>query len=113
MLVSASDALEEVEDSLDSLAASLAGAGGGSVPRATLETPVARLATMRRWVRAGHAVFQRVGLDIGALSRFDEPEEPYLDRLDEQADACWHRSTRPRTRWGWCSISSSTSAPIW
>jgi magnesium transporter len=86
MLVSASDALEEVEDSLDSLAASLAGAGGGSVPRATLETPVARLATMRRWVRAEQAVFRRVGLDIGALSGFDEPEEPYLDRLDEQAD---------------------------
>ena len=86
MLVSASDALEEVEDSLDSLAASLAGGGGGSVPRERLQTPVARLATMRRWVRAEQAVFQRVGLDIGALSGFDEPEERYLDRLDEQAD---------------------------
>jgi sugar phosphate isomerase/epimerase len=41
---------------------------------------------MRRWVRAVQAVFQRVGLDIGALIGFDEPEEPYLDRLDEQAD---------------------------
>jgi magnesium transporter len=86
MLASASDALEEVEDSLDSLAASLPGAGGGIVPRATLQTPVARLATMRRWVRAEQAVFQRVGLDIGALSGFDEPEESYLDRLDERAD---------------------------
>ena len=86
MLVSASDALEEVEDSLDSLAASLAGGGGGSVPRERLQTPVARLATMRRWVRAEQAVFQRVGLDIGALSGFNEPEERYLDRLDEQAD---------------------------
>ena len=36
MLVSASDALEEVEESLDSLAASLAGAGGAIVPRAML-----------------------------------------------------------------------------
>ena len=86
ILGSASDALEEVEDSLDSLAASLAGGGGGSVPRETLKTPVARLATMRRWVRAEQAIFQRVGLDIGALSGFDEPEERYLDRLDEQAD---------------------------
>jgi len=86
MLVSASDALEEVEDSLDSLAESLAGGGGGSVQRERLQTPVARLATMRRWVRAEQAVFQRVGLDIGALSGFDEPEERYLDRLDEQAD---------------------------
>jgi magnesium transporter len=86
MLASASDALEEVEDSLESLAASLAGAGGGSVPRATLQTPVARLATMRRWVRAEQAVFERVGVDIGALSGFDDPEEPNLDRLDERAD---------------------------
>ena len=86
MLVSTSDALEEVEESLDSLAASLAGGGGGSLPRERLQTPVARLATMRRWVRAEQAVFQRVGLDIGALRGFDEPEERYLDRLDEQAD---------------------------
>ena len=86
MLVSTSDALEEVEDSLDGLAASLAGGGGGSVPRERLQAPVARLATMRRWVRAEQAVFQRVGLDIGALSGFDEPEERYVDRLDEQAD---------------------------
>jgi hypothetical protein len=64
----------------------LAGGGSGSVPRATLQTPVARFETMRRWVRAEQPVFQRVGLDIGALSGFDEPEEPYLDRLDEQAD---------------------------
>lgn len=86
MLVSASDALEEVEESLDSLAASLAGGGGGTLPRERLQTPVATLATMRRWVRAEQAVFQRVGVDIGALSGFDEPEERYLDRLEEQAD---------------------------
>ena len=85
MLVSASDALEEVEDSLDSLSASLAGAGAGSVPRERLQTPVARLATMRRWVRAEQAVFQRVGLDIGALSGFDEPEQ--RDRLLASIDA--------------------------
>ena len=86
MLVSASEALEEVEDSLDSLAASLAGGGAGSLPRESLQTPVARLATMRRWVRAEQAVFQRIGLGIGALSGFDEPEERHVDRLDEQAD---------------------------
>jgi Mg2+ and Co2+ transporter CorA len=61
MLVSASDALEEVEESLDSLAASLAGGGGGSVPRESLQTPVARLATMRRWVRAEQAAFRGSG----------------------------------------------------
>jgi len=41
---------------------------------------------MRRWVRAEQAVFQRGGLDIGTVTGFDEPEEPYLERLDEQAD---------------------------
>ena len=86
MLVSASDALEEVEDSLGSLAASSAGGGGGNVPRERLRTPVERLATMRRWVRAEQAVFQRVGADVGALSGFDEPEEGHLDRLDEKVD---------------------------
>jgi magnesium transporter len=86
ILGSASDALEEVEESLDSLALSLAGGGGGGVPRARLQAPVARLATMRRWVRAEQAVFQRVGVEIGALSGFEEPEEPHLDRLDEEAD---------------------------
>jgi magnesium transporter len=86
MLLSASDALEEVEDSLDRLAATLAGGGSGTVPRATLQSPVARLATMRRWVRAEQAVFQRAGLDIGALIGFEEPEGAYMGRLDEQAD---------------------------
>jgi magnesium transporter len=85
MLVSTSDALDEVEESLDSLAASLAGGRAGSLPSERLQTPVARLATMRRWVRAEQTVFQRVGLDFGALSGFDEPER-YVDRLDEQAD---------------------------
>jgi magnesium transporter len=86
MLISASDALEEVEEGLDALTATLTGGGGGSVPRARLQAPVARLATMRRWVRAEQAIFQRVGLDVGALSGFDASEEPYFDRLDEQAD---------------------------
>jgi len=86
ILATASDALEEVEDALDSLTASLVGGDGASVRRARLQGPVARLTTMRRWVRAEQAVFQRVGLDIGALSGFDEPEERYLDRLDEEAD---------------------------
>ena len=105
-LVSASDALEEVEDSLDSLSASLAGGGGGSVPRERLQTPVARLATMRRWVRAEQAVFQRVGLDIGALRGFDEPEEGYLDRLDEEADRLLASIDAAANGMGMCSISS-------
>ena len=44
----------------------------------------ARLATMRRWVRAEQAVFERIGVEIGALRGFDTCDEPYFDRLDEQ-----------------------------
>jgi magnesium transporter len=85
LLMSASDALEEVEQSLDDLSATMVSGAGGSMPRARLRAPVARLATMRRWVRAEQTVFERVGLDIGALRGFDAAEEPYFDRLDEQA----------------------------
>ena len=86
MLISASDALR----------------GGRGEPR----QPCRELGGRRRWNRAEgdaadagcqarddealgraeQAVFQRVGLDIGAVSGFGEPEEPYLDRLDEQID---------------------------
>jgi magnesium transporter len=86
LLISASDALEEVEQSLDDLSATMVSGGGGSMPRARLQAPVARLATMRRWVRAEQTVYERVGLDIGALRGFDASEEPHFDRLDEQAD---------------------------
>jgi hypothetical protein len=55
ILGSASDALEEVEESLDGLALGLAGGGGGGVPRASLQAPVARLATMRAPSRAARS----------------------------------------------------------
>jgi magnesium transporter len=41
---------------------------------------------MRRWVRAEQAVFERVGVEVGALRGFDSHEEPYFDRLDEQVE---------------------------
>jgi hypothetical protein len=53
-------------------------------------------------------------LDIGALSGFDEPKEPYLDLLVEQADCLLASIDAAANAMGiWCSISSSTSAPIW
>jgi magnesium transporter len=85
MLISASDALEEVERSLDDLSETMVRGGGGTMSRSRLEAPVARLGSMRRWVRAEQAVFERVGLDVCALPGFDTTEEPYFDRLDEQA----------------------------
>jgi magnesium transporter len=86
MLASTFDALAEVELVLDTLAAASTGAGGGRVPTATLREAGPRLATMRRWTGAEQAVFERVGVEIGALHGFDADEEPYFDRLDEQVN---------------------------
>ena len=86
MLASTFDALEEVELRLDALAATWTDGHGGGVSRATLRDAGARLATMRRWVRAEQAVFERVGVEIAALRGFDSSDEPYFDRLDEQVN---------------------------
>jgi magnesium transporter len=86
MLASTFDALEEVEVRLDALAATWTEGRGGGVPRATLRDAGARLAAMRRWVRAEQAVFERLGVEIAALPGFAAPDEPYLDRLDGQVN---------------------------
>ena len=41
---------------------------------------------MRRWVSGQQTVFERVGVEIGALRGFDTDREPYFDRLDAQLD---------------------------
>jgi magnesium transporter len=86
MLDSTLDALEEVDLGVERLTATWDGGGGGPVPRGALRAASARLATMRRWATVQQAVFERLGVEIGALPRFDTDDEPYFDRLDEQAD---------------------------
>ena len=86
MLASAFDALEELELTLDALAATWTDEDGAVVPRATLQETGASLATMRRRVTAEQAVFGRLGVEIRALRGFDTDEEPFFDRLDEQVD---------------------------
>jgi Mg2+ and Co2+ transporter CorA len=86
MLATTSDALDEVELRLDTLVATWTEGDGGGVPRATLRQAGARLATMRRWVRNEQALFERVGLETGALRDFGTSEEPYFDRLEDQLD---------------------------
>jgi magnesium transporter len=85
MLDSTYAALEEVELRLESLEATWDDGGGGGVPRPALRAAGARLASMRRWVTTQQAVFERLGVEIGALRGFDT-DEPYFDRLDEQLD---------------------------
>jgi magnesium transporter len=86
MLASTFDALEEVEQGLDSVAAAWTDGGGALVPRATLRRAGARLATMRRSVRTEQPVVQRISVEIEALPGFDTDREPYFDRLDEQVN---------------------------
>jgi magnesium transporter len=86
MLKTTFDALGEIELRIEALAAIWADGSGGRVPRAALRAAGARLATMRRWVMAQQAVFERLAVEIGALPGFDTDQEPYFDRLDEQVD---------------------------
>ena len=87
MLASAFDALEELELTLDALAATWTDDDDGAlVPRAALQETGASLATMRRRVTAEQAVFGRLGVEIRALRGFDTDEESFFDRLDEQVD---------------------------
>ena len=86
LLESAFDALGEVESRLEELGATWAQDSGGRVERADLRAGGARLASMRRWVTAEQVVFERLGVEIGALRGFDTGDPPYFDRLNEQVD---------------------------
>lgn len=77
-------ALEEVELTLDEVAARWRDEGGRRVPTAALRECSSKLPTMRRWLSAEQAVFERVGVEIGPLRGFDTDDEPYFDRLDRQ-----------------------------
>jgi magnesium transporter len=84
MLASAFDALEELELTLDALAATWTDDAGARVPRAALQDTGASLATMRRRVTADQAVFGRLGVEVRALRGFDADGDAFFDRLDEQ-----------------------------
>ena len=86
VLTSNFDALGEVELRLDAVAARWSDESNVRLPRTTLREAGARLATLRRRVRAEQAVFERAGVEIGALRGFDTDEEPYFDRLVEQVN---------------------------
>jgi magnesium transporter len=84
IVASTFDALEEVEVRLDALAES--SSGGWRETRAMLAESAARLATMRRWVTAEHAVFERLGVEIGAIRGFETSDAPYFDRLHQRVN---------------------------
>jgi magnesium transporter len=86
MLASTFDGLEEVELTLDALAATWTDEDGAPIAGARLREAGTRLATMRRWLTAEQAVFGRLGVEIRALRGFDADEEPSFDRLSEQVN---------------------------
>ena len=86
LLTSNFDALGEVEQRLDAIAARWSDKSNVHLPRTTLRAAGARLATMRRRIGAEQPVFERAGVEIGALRGFDTDEEPYFDRLVEQVN---------------------------
>jgi magnesium transporter len=86
MLESTFDALDEVAQGLEGLEMAGAEGRGGGVSRAALRGTATRLASMRRWVTAQQAVFERLGVEIATLRGFETDSEPYFDRLDAQLD---------------------------
>ena len=86
MLASAFDALDEVELTLDALAATWTGGDDALVPRATVREAAAGLATMRRSVTAEEAVLARVTVEVGALRGFDGSDGPSFEQLSEHVN---------------------------
>jgi magnesium transporter len=86
MLASTYDALDEVELTLDALAAAGTGSDDSRVPRATLQQAAVRLATMRRQVTAEQAVLAQVIVEVGALPGFGGSDGPSFEPLSEHVD---------------------------
>nr|WP_270041876.1 CorA family divalent cation transporter [Solirubrobacter ginsenosidimutans] len=86
MLASSFDALDEVELTLDALAAMWTDGDETLVPRATLREAAARLATMRRSLTAEETVLARVTVEIGALRGFDGSDGPSFEQLREHVN---------------------------
>jgi magnesium transporter len=86
MLESTFDALDEVAQGLEALEVTWAEGRGGSASRAVLRATGTRLASMRRWVTAQQAVFERLSVEIRTLRGFETDSGPYFDRLDEQLE---------------------------
>lgn len=113
MLESTFDALDEVAQGLEGLEMAGVEGRGGGVPRAALRATATRLASMRRWVTAQQAVFERLGVEIGTLRGFETDSEPYSTASTNSSTACRPRSTPPPTPSECCSICSSTSGRMW
>lgn len=86
MLVSAFDALNEVERTLDDLAVMSSDLGGGRVRMATLAAISSRLSRMRRRVGAQRGLFERIALEVEHVEGLEADHERYFKRIGEQAN---------------------------
>jgi magnesium transporter len=86
MLATGSDGLDEIELTVDALAATWTDRDGVPIPGAMLREAGTRLSTMRRWATAEQTVVARLGVEIRALRGFADEAEPSFDRLRENVD---------------------------
>ncbi len=86
MLVSAFDALNEVELTLDDLAVGSTDLRGGRVRMATLREISMRLSRMRRRVGVQRGLFERIGVEIKQVEGLEADDERYFDRIGEQVN---------------------------
>jgi magnesium transporter len=84
MLVSAFDALDEVELTLDDLALMSTDLRAGRVRMATLREISSRLSRMRRQAGPQRGLFERIGVEIKQVEGLEADHERYFDRIGDQ-----------------------------
>jgi magnesium transporter len=84
MLVTAFDALDEVEQTMDDLAAMSADIRTGRVRMATLRARSSQLSSMRRRAGPQRGLFERIGVEIKQVEGLEADQERYFDHLVEQ-----------------------------
>jgi magnesium transporter len=86
MLVSAFDALNEVELTLDDLALMSTDLRSGRVRMATLRAISSRLSRMRRRAAPQRGLFERVAVEIKQVEGLEADDERYFDHIGEQVN---------------------------
>jgi magnesium transporter len=84
MLVSAFDALNEVELMLDDLALMSTDFRAGRVRMATLREISSRLSRMRRQAGPQRGLFERIGVEMELVEGLEADKERYFDRIGDQ-----------------------------
>jgi magnesium transporter len=86
MVVTAFDALNEVDLMREDLAMKSTEMRGGRVQMATLREMISVLGRIRRRAGPQRGLFERIGLEIERLPRLQSDEERYFDRLGDQVN---------------------------